>query len=349
MPRIKRFIECLIPVTACNLHCSYCYIVQENRRDGKFPEFRYDVRTITTALSEKRLGGCSYISICGAGETLIPKEIVEITQSLLAEGHYVNLTTNGTQTERFNELIDISKEQSSRLHFAFSFHYLELKKNHLLKVFFENIKRVRKAGCSFVLQMNMSDEYIPYIDKIIKLCVREVGAPPQLAITRTSGSLPTKLFTKLSAEKYYKLGTKFKSPLFDFTFKNFQVKRNEYCYAGKWSGVLNLATGELRRCYSDSFPQNIFEDTSKPIEFKAMGKECMCSYCINSSHFMSLGVIPFLKTPSYADLRDRPEAEWYSPKMKKFLSGKLIKSNFNLSLLSDLLKQFSVYMKEHLI
>ena len=31
----KRFIECLLPVTICNLKCSYCYIIQGNRRDMK--------------------------------------------------------------------------------------------------------------------------------------------------------------------------------------------------------------------------------------------------------------------------------------------------------------------------
>lgn len=345
MPRIKRFIECLIPVTLCNLRCSYCYIVQEKRRTNSFPKFRYSVRTIARALSKERLGGCSYISICGAGETLIPKEIVDITRLILANGHYVNLTTNGTQTERFNQLMKIPKENRSRLHFAFSFHYIELLKNGLVDTFFKNIKKIQRAGCSFVLQMNMADEYIHYIDEIINICIKEVGAPPQLAVTRTSGSLPIKLFTKLSSEKYYKLGEKFKSPLFDFTFKNFQVKRNEYCYAGKWSGVLNLATGELRRCYSDSSFQNIFENISKPIRFKPMGKECVCSYCINSSHFMSLGVIPFLKTPTYAELRNRPEAGWYSKNMKKFLSGKLVKSNIDFEFLLNLLKQFRNSLK----
>lgn len=344
MPKIKRFIECLLPVTVCNLKCSYCYVVQEKIKTNKLPILKYDIKTMAAGLSKKRLGGCSYISICGAGETLIPPEIVEITHSILKNGHFVNLTTNGTQSERFDQLLKTSLENRSRLNFSFSFHYLELLKRGLLKTFFKNIKKVRKAGCSFVLQMNMCDEYIPYIDKIISISIREVGAPPQLAATRNSGTSPVTLLTSLSKKDYHKLGKKFNSPLFDFTVKNFGVKRSEYCYAGKWTSVLNLATGELRRCYSDPHPRNIFKDISKPIDFQPMAKSCVCDYCTNSSHFMSLGVFPFKRTPTYEALRNRREADWYSPKMKKFLSSKLIESNFDISFIKNLLKQLVNYL-----
>lgn len=343
MEKIKRFIECYLPVTACNLNCSYCYVIQKKDRTNQLPKFEYSTKVIVDALSKKRLGGCSYISICGAGETLIPLEIVDITHSLLANGHYVNLTTNGTQTERFDQLISISLEDRSRLHFAFSFHYLELLDKNLIDVFFNNIKKIRNAGCSFVVQINMCDEYIPYLDKIRAICIKEVGAPPQVAATRNEKTSPVELLTTLSKNEYHKLGRQFNSPLFDFTLKNFMIKRKEYCYAGKWSCVLNLATGEMRRCYSDPSPQNIFKDISKPIIFKAMGKTCGSNFCANSSHFMSLGVIPFLKTPSYEALRNRRDAQWYTPKMQEFLSGKLIYSNFNF----DLLINTIIRLKNH--
>lgn len=335
---MKRFIECLLPVTVCNLSCSYCYVMQEKRKTNELPLFKYKIRTIAAGLSKERLGGCSYISICGAGETLIPEEVVKITHSILDNGHFVNLTTNGTQSKRFDQLLNTSLDNRSRLNFSFSFHYLELLKHNLLEEFFKNIKKIRKAGCSFVLQLNMCDEYIPYIDEIISISVREVGAPPQLAVTRNTNTFPMTILTNLSKEDYYRLGEKFKSPLFDFTFKNFGVKRNEYCYAGKWTGVLNLGTGELRKCYSDPNPCDIFKDISKPINFQPMLKSCVCDYCINSSHFMSLGVFPFKKTPTYEALRNRREAGWYSPRMKRFLSGKLLKSNLDISFLKSLLR-----------
>ena len=42
---------------------------------------------------------------------------------------------------------------------------------------------------------------------------------------------------------------------------------------------------------------------------------------------MSLGVIPELDTPSYAELRDRKEAGWYQETMREALSGKLCETN----------------------
>ena len=47
---------------------------------------------------------------------------------------------------------------------------------------------------------------------------------------------------------------------------------------------------------------------------------------------MSLGIIPSLETPTYAELRDRESAEWYQPGMRKALSGKLKDANKEYSL-----------------
>ena len=42
---------------------------------------------------------------------------------------------------------------------------------------------------------------------------------------------------------------------------------------------------------------------------------------------MSLGVIPSIKAPTYAGLRNRAEAGWYNERTKKFLNSKLEESN----------------------
>ena len=62
------------------------------------------------ALSISRLGGRSFISICGAGETLIPKETPAIIYNILQQGHFINVTTNGTVTKRFQEIISFPTE-----------------------------------------------------------------------------------------------------------------------------------------------------------------------------------------------------------------------------------------------
>lgn len=331
MEKIKKFIECLLPVTACNMKCSYCYVMQENRRAMKVPELRYDLDTIQYALRKDRFGGVCYFSICGAGETLIPQYVPELIARILENGHYVNVTSNGTLTKRYKELLDrCTDEMCGRLHFAFSLHWIELKRMHMIQRFFENVRMVRSAGCSIVIQMNMCDEYMPYIEEIKACCMKEVGALPQIAVTRREDGFPVRkvsLYTDGSEEAYIAAGREFKSPLFEYTLKNFRIKRKEFCYAGAWSYQLNLMNGLLKRCYCSCVVQNIFKDTKKPLFELAVGTACNSLYCNNSSHFMSQGIIPELDGPSYAELRNRPEAKWYTDEMTEVLSGKLADTN----------------------
>lgn len=331
MEKIKNFIECLLPVTSCNIKCSYCYVIQEGRREMEIPRLNYSVDTMIRAMTKERFGGVCYFSICGAGETLIPEYTLDIVQGLLENGHYVNITTNGTITKRFEEIEKrFSRECCERLHFAFSFHYLELKRLNLIEHFFENVNRVKKLGSSFVVQLNFCDEYVPYVEEIKKVCVERVGAYPQLALTRREKNYPNTKYeidSDLSEKDYLEMGRKFDSELFEFTYKQFMKKRKEFCYAGDWSYVLNLKTGLLKRCYQSCVVQNIFENIEKPIFKCAVGKCCNQPYCINSSHFMSLGIIPEIETPSYANLRNREEGNWYNEGMKEALGGKLAETN----------------------
>ncbi len=327
MAQIKRFLECLLPVTLCNMECPYCYIIQEHRRDMQLAEMPYSPEQIAQALRPERLGGICYISICGAGETMLQKEIVPITQKLLEQGHYVNITTNGSVSRRFDELIAACGENIRHLHLAFSMHYTELLKHGWVELFFDNILKMRHAGASVLLQLNLCDEYVPYIEEIQAISMEKLGAYPQVALTRNEKTQPFGILTQGSEEDYYANAKKFDSPLFDFTARNFRVKRKEFCYAGDWSGVLNLQTGILNKCYAEYDGVNIFEDVNAPIPFAAVGTHCHHCYCVNSSHFMSLGVIPSIQTPTYAALRNRAEAKWYTPEMEAFLSGKLENGN----------------------
>jgi organic radical activating enzyme len=347
MDKIKRFIECVIPVTACNLRCSYCYVIQRNNRNNKMPEMKYSAEQIGAAFKKERWGGICYINICGQGETLLPKETLEIAYQLLKQGHYINITTNGTISARFDEIATYPEDFLQRMNFAFSFHYLELKRLNLLDIFFENIEKVKKSGASFCVQINLCDEYLPYLNEIKKISLEKTGAFPQVAATRKEIRLKDKILlrTDYSVDEYKKFVSDFNSPLFDFTMKNFNVKQKGFCYAGDWSFQLDLSNGLLRRCYSSNITQNIFENPETPIKFVAMGHACKECYCINSSHFMSLGVIPSVKTPSYAALRDREEAKWYNDTMKSFLNTRLYESN-DLYTKKQIFKSFLFKIKE---
>lgn len=361
MGKIKRFLECLLPVSVCNIQCSYCYLIQENRRDMKSEELLYSPEHIAKALRQERMGGVCYINLCGCGETMAQKELIPLVRCLLQEGHYVSITTNGTLSAKYDELIEACGGLIGHLHMAFSLHYIELKKRGWVDRYFENVLKMRAAGASILVQFNLCDDYLPYLDEIKQVCVDKVGAYPQVALTRNERTKPMSIMTAGTDEEYYNTGSAFNSPLFDFTYKNFMVKRTEYCYAGEWSGVLNMKTGTLKKCYMEPGGMNIFEDIDKPIPFKPVGCDCHNSYCVNSSHFMSLGIIPEIDTPSYAQLRNRPEAGWYTPEMEEILNKKLSDCNKQHSKLGkkllklsqkitrERLAQFRVYRWAHKI
>ena len=295
--------------------------------------FRYSADQIRKALNKERLGGICFFSICGAGETFVPDETIEIINQLLAEGHYVNVTTNGTLYNRIEKLLDLCNDSElERLQFAFSLHYLELKNRNMLDQFVGAVHLVQKRGCSFLIQLNLYDGYIPFLDEIKEFSIRNFGALPQVALTRKedTGSVKNgdvKIHSALDFEEYTKLGYTFNSSLFKFTAKNFMVKRKEFCYAGDWSGCINLATGIFSPCYASKKYSNIFENPDKPIRWCAVGNNCKLDYCVNSSHFMSMGVIPDITCPTYVDLRNRKNANWYNPVMCEVLTHKLSEMN----------------------
>lgn len=327
MPKIKRFFECMLPVSVCNIKCSYCYLVQQNRRAMKMEDFPCPAEQIVYALRQERVGGTCLFNLCGVGETMVQPNLLPLVKGLLEEGHFVSITTNGTLSNKYDELISACGDNIRQLHIAFSFHYIELLNRGWIDRFFDNVGKMRSSGASILVQFNLCDDYVPHLDEIKRLCLEKVGAYPQVALTRNEKTRPMSIMTAGTPEEYYQIGRSFQSPLFDFTFTNFMVKREEYCYAGEWSGVLDMKTGILKKCYMEPGGFDILEDPNRPIPFIPVGCDCHNTYCVNSSHFMSLGVIPELNTPSYAQLRNRPEAGWYTPEMEEFLNSKLSESN----------------------
>lgn len=331
MEQLKRFIDIWVPVTTCTLRCHYCYITHHRLFDKELPKFKYGVETFRKGLSQARLGGVCMINFCGGGETLLPPEMPQYIRAMLEEGHYVMVVTNATVNRAFDEIAAFPPELLERLFFKFSYHYLELKKRNLLDRFFHNIHKVVDAGASFTLEATPSDELIPYIDEMKNVALKEVGAVCHVTVARDEHNMSAiPILSKMSPDEYYQTWKVFDSEFFDYKFSVFSEKRTEFCYAGDWTLFFNLGTGVLSQCYCSLYNQNILDNPSKPIQFKAIGHHCLQPHCYNAHAFLTFGAIPEHIAPTHAVVRNRrclDGTEWLKPKMKAFMGEKLVEGN----------------------
>lgn len=337
---IKRFLDCYIPVTACNLQCHYCYISQLNAFEKKPPKFQFSPEQIGRALTLERLGGPCVINLCGGGETLIPKEVIRIIYVLLKNGHYVMVVTNGLLRNRLDEIAKFPGDLLSRLFFKFSFHYLELKRLDAFDRFFDNIRLMDSVGCSFTVEMTPCDELIPYIEEIKNICIKNVGAPCHISIGRKDNDPGIIHLSSMNFEEYCKVWEpEFKSDMFSFKKSIFYQKRKEFCYAGEWSANIHMGTGEMTQCYGGKKMGNIFENPEKPIPFCPVGCNCNQPHCYNGHAFLTFGDIPELKTVDYMHIRNRKTDNgmvWVKPEMEKAFTSKLKDMNYQYTKIQKL-------------
>ena len=333
MDKIKRFGDIYIPVTTCTLRCDYCYITQNRLFEGPLPKTNYTPEFVRKALSKERLGGTCLLNMCGGGETLLAPHITEYIRELLEEGHYVGIVTNATTTQEFEKMAQFPRELTKRLFFKFSYHYTQLKERKLLDRFFKNIKTMREAGASFTLEATPSDEWISYIDEMKQAAIENVGALCHVTVARDQHD-PKRLpiLTSLTREEYERTWGQFDSELFRYKLSIFEKPRREFCYAGAWSFLLNLFTGEMKQCYKTNISQNIYEDVTQSIRWIPIGNNCREHHCYNGHSFLAFGCIPQLAkdAPTYAEERNRrciDGTEWLQPDMKAFMSTKLYESN----------------------
>lgn len=339
MDKIKRYLECYIPTETCNLRCHYCYIAQLKKFNNKIVHFEQSVDTIRKALSVERLGGICLINLCAGGETLLSEEVVNVIKALLEEGHYLTVVTNGTMSKRFDEIAQFDSKLLKRLFFKFSFHYFELLRLNIMDKYFENIKKMKDAGCSFTVEITPSDELVPYIDDVKKICIQKLGALCHVTIARDDRTKNIDVLSKYSFEEYKKIWSVFDSNLFNYKTTIFSKKRNEFCYAGDWSVYINLVTGDMSQCYCERKIDNIYKNISKKLNFCAVGNRCKEAHCYNGHSFIALGDIPELEAPTLAELRNRKDNkgnEWLNKDMKEFMSQKLKDNN----------KEYSSYKKK---
>lgn len=328
--KIKRYIDCYIPVTTCNLRCSYCYIAQQGLFKNALPDFEHTAQEIRKGLSVEKMGGTCVCNLCAGGETLLAEEVLEIIRQLLEEGHFVSVVTNGTLTRRFEQLAAFPENLRRHLFLKFSFHYLELKRLNLFEQYFANIRMVQKAGISFTVEMTPCDEEISLIPEIKQVCMDNLGALCHVTIARSDIDPDQRIphLSEHSFEEYKQIWGSFDSALFNFKKSIFYQKRNEFCYAGDWTFYVNLGNGEATQCYCGTGIGNIFTDDK--LRFEAIGKKCTQAHCYNGHSWLTFGDIPQLKSPTYADMRNRVTVtgeEWLGPEVKEAFSAKLCRTN----------------------
>lgn len=331
MDKLKRYIDIHIPISTCNFKCHYCYVPRCGKYGSEKLHFNYSPTQICAALTKKRLGGKCLFTVCGMGETLIPHETIEIAEGLLKEGHYVTLVTNGSLTNRFDEIKNsFNSDIMKRLLFKFSLHWLELKRLNLLQTFADNVKKMRNAGASISVELTANDETEPYIPEIIEFTENEFGARCHISIPRDEETFEFKLQSKHNIDQFYNIWKVFDSDLLNFKYSIWGKKRNEYCYAGEWSGLLNIQNGEWRSCYHSHLSENIIENPDKPIPFIPVGKHCAITHCFNGHSWLTLGDIPLINSHTYADVRDRvcnDGDHWLNNEYQNFISQRLSDNN----------------------
>lgn len=344
----KKMILCLIPNNKCNLKCKYCYISQLPEWMKTGDKFLYDVEHISKCLSVERLGGECLINLTGEGETMLQPNIVNLCRLLLEQGHYIEFVTNLTLTKIVDEFMKLPNNLLEQLEFKISFHYKELKRLNIIEQFFENLDKIQKSSCSFTLELMPNDELIENIDEIINICNERVGAKCQVTVGRADYLPSRSILTEDTKDEYINRWSKFESPMFDLKMNLLDVKRKEFCYAGAWTLYVNMYTGEAAPCYAQPYRQNIFKNPEKPIKFVAVGHHCAQPYCINGHAYISMGVIPELKAPSYAVIRNRVRndgTEWFSEKGKEFFGTKLYETNEQYSNLKKIYNDILWYFR----
>lgn len=191
----------------------------------------------------------------------------------------------------------------------------------------------------------MDDEYLPFVEEIKNRCKKEIGAYPQISFPKKANKGGN--YTSLSKDekKLYAAAEGFDSPYFRFTEKYYNYDRKKFCYAGMWSFHLNLSTGDVHKCYGGRKIQNIFNDLDSPIRENPVGTHCPCKAC-GGGLLLPMGLVPEIHAPTYCSIKNREEANWYSPAFKEFLSQQLCENNKHLIGIEKFFKNNAEFTKE---
>ncbi len=343
--KFVRFINCSIPVTGCNLRCDYCYLIQQgNEKLLDFKEtregFLYPVDYMASALTPERMGGICAFHICGNGETLLWVDIVEFAKKLLELGHFVSFTSNCTITKKILEFISFPKEYKERMFFKCSFHYREFKRLGLLERFAQNVNYLANAGISYTVEIVTNDYVINNLDEIKEFSIKNFGELPHILTQRSElikGKYP-RMDSILNKDLFAETWGQFNSALFAYQQKTFDIKHNEFCYAGVYSLQMNLENGDVYPCPGNNKRIiNLFEDPELIPQFVPVGHNCPLDNCFFSfvTHIMG-GCDRELKSDVYfSDFRNRKRMDngkcWLSETMNNAYSHRCSEFHERLS------------------
>ncbi len=328
-----RFFNCSIPVTGCNLRCSYCYIAQHG--DEKLLDvtetkegFCYSVEYMVKALTTQRMGGVCAFQLCGVGETLLWADIVEFTEGLLRNGHYVSFTSNCLIDKPLRRFAQFPKAYRDKLFFKCSFHFRELKKRSLLNKFAENVNLLKQAGISFTVEVVTNDETLNELDEVKAFSLERFGALPHVLTQRDEtrpGQYPRKS-TRLAPQAFADTWGAFDSPLFAFQQAVYDLPHPEYCYAGEYCLELDLRNGAVHPCPGNNRNlTNLFEDIQSLPIFAPVGRNCPFGNCLCGFFMHVLAGVSREYDPGYFfyQFRDRlcsDGSRWLTPEMREAYS-----------------------------
>lgn len=333
MAGIYRFINTNIPAEGCNLRCEYCYIRQHGNEellkiDNTKKLFSYSVSHMLKALSIERMGGVCMFNISGTGETLLNPDIFDIVYGLVAQGHYVALISNCTITKIIEKFGAMPVECRHRLFFKASFHYRELKKRKLLETYARNIRFMREHQIAFSVEMVSNDYVLNELDELKAFCLQNFGALPHVLAGRDETVQNTfpKYKSKLSEEEFKKVWSAFDSDLFQYQDTDYHLSHTaEFCYAGVYTGSLDLSTGAFSPCPGGRTITNFFEDIEQPIHFVPMA-ECPLPYCFCGFFLHVLAGVareeyhPDVKFFQFRDRMCSDGGTWLTPSIREVFS-----------------------------
>lgn len=323
---MKAYIGILMPEYVCNLKCEYCYITQHNEKHHYVTDITKHIPYISNAVSYKNIGGAALIGLCGTGETFLQEGFVELCISLLKQGHYLHIVTNGLVTPRIKELIETAGIYASHVFFKMSFHYSELVRLNLLETFVETIKFVETSRASYSIELMPHDELVPCIDEIKDFCISNFGALPQLTVGRDDNN-NFKLLSEMNLNEYYSVWKQFDSPLFEYKMSMFKIGGCK-CMAGKFGINIDLESGNISRCtVVGESVGNIYDDGKVILSYEEIGDKCPLDYCYNCHVYGPLGImLKDREIPTYLEMRDRKMTNgknWVKGPMAKFLKQKI--------------------------